>query len=84
MDAQAELIGLRKAMEAAVQSEDYETASQIRDKINEIQGDPKHPGYVPPADESGEKDASGSGDPSASDNPDKPASDSPTSEGGGQ
>jgi protein arginine kinase activator len=49
VDAQAELIGLRKEMEAAVLNEDYERASRIRDKINEIQGDPKHPGFVAPA-----------------------------------
>ncbi|MCM2369517.1 UvrB/UvrC motif-containing protein [Aporhodopirellula aestuarii] len=64
VDAQAELISLRKAMEAAVQNEDYETASQIRDKINEIQGDPKHPGYVPPSendDADSEESASGEG-----------------------
>lgn len=44
VDAQAELISLRKEMEAAVTREDYEKASKIRDQINEIQGDPKHPG----------------------------------------
>ena len=49
VDAQAELIGLRKEMEAAVLNENYERASRIRDKINEIQGDPKHPGFVAPA-----------------------------------
>lgn len=49
VDAQAELISLRKDMETAVRSEQYEKASKIRDRINEIQGDPKHPGFVAPA-----------------------------------
>ncbi|TWU10200.1 UvrB/UvrC motif-containing protein [Allorhodopirellula heiligendammensis] len=58
VDAQAELISLRKDMEAAVRSEQYEKASEIRDRINEIQGDPKHPGFVaPPASESHDEDA---------------------------
>ncbi len=48
VDAQAELISLRKDMEAAVRGEQYEKASTIRDRINEIQGDPRHPGFVAP------------------------------------
>ncbi|EMI42186.1 UvrB/UvrC motif-containing protein [Rhodopirellula sp. SWK7] len=83
VDAQAELIGLRKAMEAAVQSEDYEKASQIRDKINEIQGDPKHPGYVPPADD-GESGNDDTGDDGPKSDSQSSGGDSPASEGGGQ
>lgn len=56
VDIQAELISLRKDMEAAVRSEHYEKASKIRDRINEIQGHPKHPGFAaPPADEADEE-----------------------------
>lgn len=64
VDAQAELISLRKEMEAAVLSENYERASEIRDKISEIQGDPKHPGSVVPEsdDASGEEPPSGKSD----------------------
>ncbi len=58
VDAQAELISLRKDMEAAVRSEQYEKASKIRDRINEIQGDPKHPNFVaPPANEPDDDDS---------------------------
>lgn len=46
VDQQAELIALRKEMETAVAREDYESASALRDKINEIQGDPAHPGSL--------------------------------------
>ena len=33
---QVELLNLRKQLETAVQSEDYETAAKLRDKINQI------------------------------------------------
>lgn len=66
VDAQAELISLRKDMETAVRSEQYEKASKIRDRINEIQGDPKHPGFVaPPAIVSGVDESDRESDDSA-------------------
>ncbi len=36
-DSQAELIQLRRQMEEAVEREDYELASQIRDKIKKLE-----------------------------------------------
>ncbi|KLU07079.1 Nucleotide excision repair protein, with UvrB/UvrC motif [Rhodopirellula islandica] len=43
-DSQADLIRLRKEMEAAVDREEYERASELRDQINAIQGEPKRRG----------------------------------------
>ncbi|WP_286765109.1 MULTISPECIES: UvrB/UvrC motif-containing protein, partial [Rhodopirellula] len=43
-DSQADLIRLRKEMEAAVEREEYERASELRDQINAIQGEPKRRG----------------------------------------
>ena len=38
-DQQTQLIRLRKEMQKAVQKEDYERASQLRDEIRELEGD---------------------------------------------
>ena len=79
-DSQAQMIQLRRDMEEAVEKEDYETASQIRDQLKRIETE----GSSPPSDADPANEAPGPSEATdqSSESTDGPSSESEGPQGG--